>query len=286
MPPAETGPPAESGAEGARLPAGFAVGEYRIEALLGEGGMGAVYGAIQPEIGARVAIKVLGRELSRDPRLVQRFVDEARAVNKIRHPNIIDIFAFGRLADGRQYFVMEHLEGETLAARLGRGPLPVSEARPLLQQICEALEAAHQEGVVHRDLKPDNLWIATPRHGQPFAKILDFGIAKLVESREAGGTESGTTMGTAYYMSPEQCRGEAAARRADIYAMGVLLYFMWSGKLPFEGGGFLAVATQQITATPAPPSAHRPVPARLERLILSCLEKDPARRPQSAKALG
>src|SRR5690349_15493885 len=114
MSPAETNPPAPSGEE-ARLQVGFAVGEYRIERLLGEGGMGTVYGAIQPEIGARVAIKVLRRELSRDPRLVKRFTDEARAVNKIRHPNIIDIFAFGRLADGRHYFVMEFLDGEALA---------------------------------------------------------------------------------------------------------------------------------------------------------------------------
>jgi len=287
MPPAETDPPAESGAEGARLPAGFAVGEYRIEALLGEGGMGAVYGAIQPEIGARVAIKVLGRELSRDPRLVQRFVDEARAVNKIRHPNIIDIFAFGRLADGRQYFVMEFLDGETLAARLARGPLPVTEARRLLLQACEALEAAHAEKIVHRDLKPENLWIAAPRHGQPYLKVLDFGIAKLIGEHEAGAaTELGVAMGTPHYMSPEQCRGEAVDHRTDIYAMGVLLYQMWSGRLPFEGGTYLAVVSQQVMATPAPPSTHRPIAPALERLILRCLDKDPARRPASARALG
>jgi serine/threonine-protein kinase len=267
---------------------GFAIGEYRIEGPLGKGGMGAVYAARQPEIGARVAIKVLAADLSRDPRLVRRFMDEARAVNQIRHPNIIDIFAFGRLADGRHYFVMEHLEGETLAARLARGPLPVSEARRLLAQICEGLAAAHAEQIVHRDLKPENVWIAAPKHGQPYAKILDFGIAKLLVSREAapgGATEAGLAMGTPHFMSPEQCRGDPVDHRTDIYAMGVLLYLMWSGHLPFEGTSFVAVATQQITATPAPPSAYRPVPARLERLILRCLEKDPANRPQSAQAL-
>jgi serine/threonine-protein kinase len=276
----------DGGAGAGDLPAGFAVGQYRIERLLGRGGMGTVYAAEQPEIGARVAIKVLAAELSRDPRLVKRFVDEARAVNKIRHPNIIDIFAFGRLGDGRQYFVMEYLEGETLASRLERGPVAPTEARRLLLQICEALEAAHEEKIVHRDLKPENLWIAKPRHGQPYAKILDFGIAKLTEPWDASvATEVGVAMGTPHYMAPEQCRGEAIDHRVDIYAMGVILYVMWSGRLPFEGSTFLAVATQQITATPAPPSTHRPVPARLERLIMSCLEKDPAQRPLGARAL-
>jgi serine/threonine-protein kinase len=273
-------------ADAGELEPGFAVGEYRIEGPLGKGGMGTVYAARQPEIGARVAIKVLAADRSRDPRLVRRFVDEARAVNQIRHPNIIDIFAFGRLADGRHYFVMEHLDGETLAARLARGPLPVSDARRLLAQICEALAAAHAEKIVHRDLKPENIWIAAPRRGQPYAKILDFGIAKLLDSRDAPGTtEAGVAMGTPYFMSPEQCRGEAVDHRTDIYAMGVLLYLMWSGRLPFEGTSFVAVASQQITATPAPPSAHRAVPARLEQVILRCLEKDPARRPPNAEAL-
>ena len=142
---------------------------------------------------------------------MQRFVDEARAVNKIGHPNIIDIFSFGQLADGRQYFVMEFLDGETLAARIARGPLPVTEARRLLLQACDALEAAHAEKIVHRDLKPENLWIATPRHGQPYLKVLDFGIAKLVEEREAGtATDLGVAMGTPHYMSPEQCRGRTS----------------------------------------------------------------------------
>jgi Protein kinase domain len=280
-------PPADSGRDAGDLPSGFLVGEYRIDRLLGRGGMGAVYAAEQPEIGARVAIKVLGAALSHDPRLVKRFVEEARVVNKISHPNIIDVFAFGHLTDGRQYFVMEHLEGETLASRLARGQIPVSEARRLLQQICEALEAAHQEKVIHRDLKPENLWIATPRHGQPYAKVLDFGIAKLIESPDAStATETGTVLGSPHYMSPEQCRGEAVDPRTDIYAMGVILYYIWSGRLPFEGSSFVAVASQQITSTPLPPSAYRPVHPRLERLIMSCLEKDPARRPASARVLG
>jgi serine/threonine-protein kinase len=126
-----------------------------------------------------------------------------------------------------------------------------------------------------------------PRHGQPYAKVLDFGIAKLLESADPpAATETGVAMGTAHYMSPEQCRGEGIDARTDIYAMGVLLYLMWSGRLPFEAPTFLGVVTQQITAVPEPPSAHRPIAPRLERLIMSCLEKDPAGRPPSARALG
>jgi hypothetical protein len=183
---------------------------------------------------------------------------------------------------------MELLEGETLAARLERGPLPPSEARRLLLQICEALEAAHQERIVHA--RPETREPvdrgATPR--QPYAKILDFGIAKLAEDRDASlATETGVAMGTPHFMAPEQCRGETTIdARADIYAMGVILYKMFTGRLPFEGASFLAVVTQQITAAPAPPSVHARLPPRLEALILRCLQKDPAGRPQRARALG
>jgi eukaryotic-like serine/threonine-protein kinase len=272
--------------DGEDLPAGTVVGEYRLVGLIGRGGMGSVYQAEQPEIGAQVAVKVVAARHSRDADLVRRFVDEARAVNKIRHPNIVDIFAFGRLPDGRQYFIMEYLEGETLTARLARGPVPAPEARRLLRQICAGLHAAHAERIVHRDLKPDNLWIAKPKHGEPFAKILDFGIAKLLESQDAATiTASGMTMGTAHFMSPEQCRGDAVDHRTDIYALGVILYEMFAGRRPFDGTSFLAVVSQQMTATPAPPSSHRPVPPALEDLIMDCLEKDPALRPQSIREL-
>ena len=268
------------------LAPGTQVGEYKVVGLLGRGGMGSVYQAEQAEIGAQVAVKVLGAAHARDPALLKRFVDEARAVNKIRHPNIVDIFAFGQLPDGRQYFIMEYLQGESLSARLARGNLRAAEARRLLGQICAGLHAAHAEQIVHRDLKPDNLWIARPKHGEPFAKILDFGIAKLLEGAKPNITVTGMAMGTAHFMSPEQCRGEAVDHRTDIYALGVILYEMFSGRRPFEGASFLSVVSQQITATPVPPSQHRPLPAALEELILSCLEKDPARRPQSVRALG
>jgi serine/threonine protein kinase len=276
---------------GGRLPAdalaeGVQIGEYRVEKLLGEGGMGQVYAAKQPVIGKRVAIKILKSAFSNDAELVRRFLGEARAVNKIGHPNIIDIFSFGQLPDGRQYFVMEFLEGETLGERIGREPLETEEAKRLLMQACNALEAAHREKVVHRDLKPDNLWIARPKHGSSFIKVLDFGIAKLIETEMVNVTQTGVTMGTPMYMSPEQCIGQNVDHRTDIYAMGAILYQVFAGRLPFDGRTFAEVVAQQLTAVPQPPSAYRAMPAPLEHLILACLEKDASKRPQSASELG
>jgi serine/threonine protein kinase len=268
------------------LPAGVTVGEYEIEGIIGRGGMATVYAGRHPVIGKRVAIKVLDSALSDDARLVDRFREEACAVNRIGHPNIIDIFAFGALPDGRHYFVMEYLAGTTLSQRLARGPLGTGEARRLFMQVADALAAAHNERIVHRDLKPDNVWVSTPKRGESFAKLLDFGIAKLLDRPGlSAGTQDGLVMGTAHFMSPEQCLGEGVDHRTDIYAMGVMLYLAFAGRLPFEGETFAEVLGQQVTSIPAPPSTHRPIPAALEQLILSCLEKDPARRPQSAEAL-
>jgi serine/threonine protein kinase len=275
---------------GGRLPAdalteGVKIGEYRVDKLLGEGGMGQVYAAKQPVIGKRVAIKILKAAFSNDAELVRRFLGEARAVNKIGHPNIIDIFSFGQLPDGRQYFVMEFLEGETLSERIGREPLETEEAKRLLLQACNALEAAHREKVVHRDLKPDNLWIARPKHGLSFIKVLDFGIAKLIETEMVSVTQTGVTMGTPMYMSPEQCIGQNVDHRTDIYAMGAILYQVFAGRLPFDGRTFAEVVAQQLTAVPAPPSQFRAMSPALEQLILGCLEKDAAKRPQTASDL-
>jgi serine/threonine-protein kinase len=255
---------------GVGVPAGAMVGEYRVDKEIGRGGMGAVYAAAHPVIGKRVAIKVLAPALSADPSVVKRFIDEARAANKIGHPNIIDIFSFGQLPDGRHYFVMEYLEGETLGGRLERGSLGGAEARRFLVQICEALAAAHAEKIVHRDLN----------------KVLDFGIAKLIEQGESNSTtQTGTVMGTPYYMSPEQCTGRGVDHRTDIYALGVMLYRIFAGRLPFEGESFAEVVAQQLTTPPAPPSRHANVAPGLEALILACLEKDPGRRPQTAAEL-
>jgi eukaryotic-like serine/threonine-protein kinase len=266
---------------------GTRVGEYEIERELGRGGMGAVFAANHPVIGKRVAIKVLDAYFSRDMALVRRFLDEARAVNKIGHPNIIDVFSFGQLPDGRQYFVMEFLEGETMAEWLARGRPDPREARRLLLQVCEALEAAHREGIIHRDIKPENLWIARPKHGEAFMKVLDFGIAKLVaDEQTVNVTKTGTVMGTPQFMSPEQCTGRGVDHRTDIYALGVILFRIYCGRLPFEGESVAEVMTAQLTQQPPKPSEFAQLSPQLENLILSCLDKNPANRPVSAAELG
>jgi serine/threonine-protein kinase len=160
------------------LSPGTTVGEYIVQRKLGEGGMGTVYAGEQPTIGKLVAIKVLAPRCADDPELLRRFVEEARAANRIRHPHIIDIFSFGQFPDGRLYFVMEFLDGESMAEAIDKGTLDPNELRRLLSQICGALEASHQVGIVHRDLKPENIWIARPPHGASYVKLLDFGIAE------------------------------------------------------------------------------------------------------------
>jgi len=253
--------------------------------------MGTVYAARHPVIGKRVAIKVLAAHLCNDPALVRRFVDEARAVNKIGHPNIIDIFAFGQLGapdHPRHYFVMEYLDGETLAARLARSP-PIADGEVcrLLVQTADALEAAHRERIVHRDLKPENLWIAQPRHGDSFIKVLDFGIAKLLELTDGRSvTGAGTVIGTPHFMAPEQCLGQSVDHRADIYAFGVVLYQAFARKLPFDGRTFAEIVAQKVSVPPQRPSTLRALPTALDDLIVACLEKDPARRPESAAEVG
>ena len=274
------------GADAALRP-GALVGEYQITHLLGEGGMGVVYAGMHPEIGKRVAIKVLAPHAAQHADLIRRFKEEARAVNKIRHPNIIDIFAFNQLPDGRHYFVMEYLDGESLTARLERGSMEFAEMRRLLSQMCSALEAAHEAGVVHRDLKPDNIWVATQHRSESRIKLLDFGIAKLNDLTNVKATQTGVSMGTPHYMPPEQAMGRPVDHRADIYALGVVLYQIFGGALPFDGTTAHEIVFKHVTEVPLPPSSHRPiVPAAMERIILDCLQKPPELRPQSIRELG
>ena len=272
---------------GADLPIGYVVAEYVTEGVLGRGGMGCVYLATHPVIGKRVAIKVLAAALSFDPELVGRFVDEARAVNKIGHRNIIDIFAFGQLQDSRHYFIMEYLEGETLAQRMEAGTIPGEELNWIVTQACSALEAAHRERIVHRDLKPENFWLARPKHAEPFLKLLDFGIAKLSDRQDAGQvTQTGTVMGTPAFMSPEQALGQRVDHRTDIYAMGVVLYRLLTGRLPFDGNTYAEIVSKLLTQE-APPILDNEVASEpLRSLVMSCLQKDPNKRPPSAQALG
>ena len=268
------------------LTPGTVVGEYRIEGKLGEGGFGAVYRAVHPVIGKAAAIKVLGFDFSSNPEMVSRFVAEARAVNQIRHKNIIDVFSFGRLPDGRQYYVMELLEGTTLDRYLKeRGCLSIDETMPVLRGIARALGAAHAGGIAHRDLKPENVFLVFDEDGGVLPKLIDFGIAKLLGDDGAAGhkTRTGTPMGTPYYMSPEQCRGKNVDHRTDIYSLGVLIHVLLTGKKPFDGESMMDILLKHIT-DPAPRlSAALPgAPKEMDDALAALLEKDPARRPQSA----
>ena len=261
---------------------GMIVGEYRIESKLGQGGMATVYAGTQPVIGKKVAVKVMSRQLCVDPVQVERFVQEARSVNQIGHPNLVDVFAFGALPDGRSYFVMEWLQGETLAARLRRGWLPVPEAVAILFQICDGLAAAHDKSIVHRDLKPENIFLVPVRNRRLLVKLLDFGIAKLLGRRDAriDRTAEGMTPGTPSYMSPEQTRGKDVDHRTDIYSLGVTAFEMVCGRLPYLGTDAVDILYQHIHAMPPAPSSLRPdIPLQLERLILQMLDKKPDRRP-------
>ncbi|HEU0033991.1 MAG TPA: serine/threonine-protein kinase [Kofleriaceae bacterium] len=278
----------ESGAVptiGADLARDTRVGEYVIEEVIGRGGFGTVYRAVQPVIGKRVAIKVLARKYSADTEMVSRFVAEARAVNQIRHRHIIDIFSFSELPDGRQYYVMEHLEGEPLDRYLARtGPLTLDEALPILRAVARALDAAHAKGVAHRDLKPENIFLARDDEGVPFPKLLDFGIAKLSGQEEslAHRTNTGVPIGTPFYMSPEQCRGRDVDHRTDLYSFGVLAYRMLTGAYPFEGN-VVEILHQQMHDEPRPPSAVRPgLSTDVDAAIAWMMRKEPAARPATA----
>jgi serine/threonine-protein kinase len=266
------------------LQPGQIVGEYRVEAKLGQGGFGAVFKAAHPLIGKLVAIKVLSQRFSVDPEMVSRFVAEARAVNQIRHHNIIDIFSFGTLDDGRHYYVMEYLDGEPLDRRIARqGQLTLREALPILRAIGRALDAAHAKGIAHRDLKAENVFLASNPDGV-FPKLLDFGIAKLLAPEDGlkHKTRTGAPLGTPHYMSPEQCHGRDVDHRTDLYAFGVLAYVMLTGIYPLDGDDYMTILMRQLHDEPPPASSHRPdLPAGIDRVIAWLMRKDPAARPAS-----
>jgi len=268
------------------LSPGEMVGEYRVERMIGKGSFGVVYKALHPVIGKAAAVKILKREFSSNPQMVSRFISEARAVNQIRHRNIVDIFAFGVFRDGRQYYVMELLEGEPLDQFLSRrGPVPPAEALPILDRIARALDAAHGAGIVHRDLKPANVFLAED-DGARFPKLLDFGVAKLMREQERHSdfrTTTGAMLGTPHYMSPEQCRGDAVDYRTDVYSFGVMTHQMLTGSLPFDGESILKVMNMHNSAPPPRMTQHNDaLPPALDAPVLRMLEKDPALRPASA----
>jgi serine/threonine-protein kinase len=273
------------------LQRGDLVGEYVIEGKIGSGTFGSVYRAIQPLIGKQVAIKILGHRYSGDPTVVSRFIAEARAVNQIRHKNIIDIFSFGQLPDGRHFHMMELLTGTTLDLHLReRGRLALAEVILILRPLARALDAAHAAGIAHRDLKPANIFLARDDDGMPFPKLLDFGIAKLLSDDlpRQHTTGTGVAVGTPDYMSPEQCQGPEVDHRTDIYAFGVMTYQLLTGRLPFVGDNVVDVLVKQMTAFADPPSRIcRDLPSSIDAPIMWMIEKDKEKRPPDlAAALG
>ena len=272
------------------LEAGQVVGEYQVECKIGQGGFGAVFKAVHPVIGKVVAIKVLARKFSVDPEMVSRFIAEAKAVNQIRHRNIIDIFSFGQLEDGRHYYVMEYLDGEPLDALLDREvTLQLPVALPILRAVARALDAAHAKGITHRDLKPENVFLGRDEDGgvvQYWPKLLDFGIAKLMASEDGKDgkvshkTRTGIPIGTPYFMSPEQCRGKDVDHRTDYYAFGVVAYRMLTGVFPIDGDDYMDILMKQLTVEPAPPSTLvGELPPAIDDAIAWLMRKDPAARP-------
>jgi eukaryotic-like serine/threonine-protein kinase len=269
---------------------GMKLGEYELRSRIGVGGMGFVYDGIQPLIGKRVAVKVLRPELAQAPEQVARLLAEARAVNAIRHRGIIDIFGFGQVPDGRQYIVMEFLDGQPLDAYLAeKAKLPPTEALSILDEVLAALGAAHGAGVVHRDLKPSNIFLVREPGGTRYVKLLDFGLAKQGQSGAAARTAQTRTdmvVGTPEYMAPEQARGQAVGPMTDLYAMGVVTFEMVTGRLPFIGTSPVDLLMKHVDARPPRPSEFVPeLPPALDAFILQMLTKDPEARPSSADAL-
>jgi serine/threonine-protein kinase len=265
---------------------GMTIGAYRIARLLGVGGMGRVYKGVQPQIGSRVAIKVLSRECAERRDLVERFFSEARAVNLIRHESIVNVLDLASLPDGRPYITMEYLDGAALASVIEgvaqAGPLPLGSVARLVVEVLDALGAAHAKGIVHRDLKPDNIYV-TPA-GRP--KVLDFGIAKLLPELGGSYTQTGSLLGTPHYMAPEQAAGQAIDHRADLYAMGVILFECATGAKPFHGTSLFDLLRKHVDEPPPRPSALRPdLPPAFEHVILTALAKAPDHRWQSAHAM-
>ena len=257
------------------------VGEYRIDGVIGTGGMATVYRATQTMIGKRVAIKVMHR--TKSDTAITRFVKEARAVNLIGHPNIVDVFGFGMTDGGLPYLVMELLEGETLAVRADRNPLSLAEIAEVLIEVSHALEAAHEAGIVHRDLKPENIFLTKRKQ----TKLLDFGIAKLFGDGDLGttgdDTRPGIVIGTPRYISPEQVRGNALDGRVDIYAMGVVAFELLAHRHLFSANNPYDMLQKHAKLRPPKPSAfNEALPPEVDALIGEMLAKEPDDRPTLA----
>jgi WD40 repeat protein len=262
---------------------GKQIGKYQVKEHLGQGGMGEVYKAFDPTLERDVAIKLIYPHLTNDPEFVERFQREARIVAGLRHPGIVQVHDFS-VEDGAYYMVMEFVPGGSLKQQLDALPkgehMPLDEAMAIFASIVQAVAYAHSQGVVHRDLKPGNVLL--PPHGQPV--LVDFGLSKIVGGEQV--TLSGDVLGTPAYMSPEQCNGEASDARSDVYALGVMLYELTTGTLPFDDDSPVGLILKHISEPPAPPRSINPdLPVEIEDVIQKALAKDPAERFQSAQAM-
>src|SRR5215813_4757119 len=275
-----------------RLARGSHLGPYEVLSTLGSGGMAEVYRARDTRLGRDIALEVVNEALAGDPELLRRFEQEARLAGSLNHPNLVAVYDFG-IHEGAPYFITELLKGESLRQRLSRGRIPVDTALEWGAQLAQGLAAAHAQGVVHRDVKPENVFVTSDGH----VKLLDFGIAKLVEASRAEGphglldetvtpvsepTRTGAIIGTPAYMSPEQVRGEPVDARTDIFSLGTVLYEMLSGRRPFAGGSLVETGHAILHDEPA---RLENVPAPVDQLVRRCLAKDPEGRIQSARDL-
>ncbi len=266
------------------LPAGTSAGEYVLDALIGEGGCGRVYRATHAATGRAAAVKVIQPTGDDGERGRVRFEREARAASAVRHPNLVEVLEVGTLADGRPYFAMELLDGQNLSELIrSAGRLSPAEALEILEPVCAALQAVHDAGIIHRDIKGGNVFLAQ-QGGRRVVKLLDFGVAKLLAPQAGPAlTQEGQWVGTPSVMAPEQFQGGAVDARTDIYSLGVMLYQLLTGNMPFSGTAE-EIERSHLKVPVLPPSRLAPVGPLLDGIVLKCLEKDPARRYPSASS--
>ena len=262
-------------------------GRYKLQSMLGQGGMGTVYRASDSQMSERVvAVKVLAPHLVSDEKQVIRFEQEARAANQLRHPNTISVLDFGRDPAGHIYMVIEFLTGEDLTALLRRGRMEIERSLYIMRQVCKSLAEAHSKGIVHRDLKPDNIFVCEIYGEKDFVKVIDFGIAKFLEDESANLTQAGKMFGTPRYLSPEQAQGKRLDNRSDLYSLGVILFECVSGQPPFQAEEAIAVAIKHVQEEPPSLEEVAPdivVPEAVDSLIFKLLQKRPENRFQSAE---
>jgi serine/threonine-protein kinase len=269
-------------------------GQFQILQKVGAGGMGAVYKALQPEMNRMVGVKILHPKLADRKDLVSRFRREARALSQLTHPNTVKVFLYGELDDGSLYIIMEFLEGKNLNQTVRtEGPFPIERALPILIQACGALDEAHKAGIIHRDLKPENIFLVQSETLHDFAKLLDFGLAKVGERQLRPGsimlTQEGMVFGTPEFMSPEQAQGKPLTPASDVYSLAVILYEVLTGKLPFDAKSAMDFIQLHVTAKPIPLGqrvAGRTFPPLLEQIMDRALAKRCEERFSSAADFG